>query len=87
MKLELVGYDAKNKTLKLPKILSYQMHIGKRGSDVWFEFRFFENISNKLVKVDIYRENRKNLNRSRRVFFPKNQEFYLSNLAKSSSAN
>lgn len=59
MKLELVGYDAKNKTLKLPKILSYQMHIGKRGSDIWFEFRFFENISSKLIKVDIYKENRK----------------------------
>ena len=59
MNLKLVGYDAKSSIVKLPEILSYEMHIGKRGSDIWFEFKFLENISHKLVKVDIHKENRK----------------------------
>ena len=59
MNLQLVGYDAKNNAVNLPKILAYEMHIGMRGSDIWFEFKFFENISHKLIKVDIYKENRK----------------------------
>lgn len=59
MKIKLKGYDIKNNIIELPKPLSYEMHFGEYGIDIWFSFKFTKEISSRLVKVDVIMENGK----------------------------
>lgn len=59
MKVKLKGYDIKNNIIDLPKPLSYEMHFGECGIDIWFSFKFAKEISSNLVKVDVIIENGK----------------------------
>lgn len=59
MKIKLKGYDIKNNIIELPKPLSYEMHFGECGIDIWFSFKFAKEISSNLVKVDVVMENGK----------------------------
>ncbi len=86
MKVKLKGYDIKNNIIDLPKPLSYEMHFGECGIDIWFSFKFVTEISSKLVKVDVIKENGKvyscfvdiiqrNLNKHGDYFFLKVRSF------------
>ena len=59
MKIQLKGYDIKNNIVNLPKPLSYEMHFGEFGIDIWFSFKFATEVSNSLVKVDVIKESGK----------------------------
>lgn len=59
MKVKLKGYDIKNNVIELPKPLSYEMHFGECGINIWFSFKFAKEISSNLVKVDVIIENGK----------------------------
>lgn len=59
MKITLKGYDIKNNVIDLPKPLSYEMHFGEYGIDIWFSFKFARALSNSLAKVDVIKENGK----------------------------
>ncbi len=86
MKVKLKGYDIKNNIIDLPKPLSYEMHFGESGTDIWFSFKFVTEININLVKVDVIKENGKvyscfvdiiqrNLNKHGDYFFLKVRSF------------
>ena len=59
MKIKLKGYDIKNNIVDLPKPLSYEMHFGEYGIDIWFSFKFATEICSSLIRLEVIKENGK----------------------------